>query len=157
MYSAYKKDVLSKNNMTVSDYRHAAMWYPENYNTNLNAKGFFHEITHEIHEIIDRIEISTMSLNHSKVIVDILKEFGRKYVEFTTEYVDTYGRCYTMTVTDSLKSLVITKVTFITRLGVYIFLHHPGQHLHVNSRTKVFLLFQIYRNIFKTTFIIPPP
>ena len=136
-HSSYKQDVLAKHNITVDNYRNDAMWYPNENDSNFNAKVFFHEITHEIHEIVEKIEISTMSMNQPKVIVEMLKELGQKYVEFTTQYTDTYGRCYTMSVTESLKILGITKIKFTTRMNVYIFLDHPGQHLHPNSRSKV--------------------
>ena len=90
-HSAYKKDVVSKYNISVEDYRHRAIWYPNETDPNFNAKAFFHEITHEIHEIIEKIEISTMSMNTPKVVVEILKELGQKYVEFTTQYENTYN------------------------------------------------------------------
>ena len=103
----------------------------------MTAREFFHEVTYELDEIIDEIEISTMSLVHPKIIIEITKTLDSKYVKFTTQYADTYGRCYTMNATEELLLLGITKITFITRLGVYVFLDHPGQHLHVNSRSKV--------------------
>ena len=156
-HSAYKKDVVSKYNISVEDYRHRAIWYPNETDPNFNAKAFFHEITHEIHEIIEKIEISTMSMNKPKVVVEMLKELGQTYVEFTTQYEDTYGRCYTMSVTESLKILGITKIKFTTLLGVYIFLDHPGQHLHVNSRSKVnrnrFQRVSVIRYLYKSMYM----
>ena len=90
-HSAYKKDVLSKHNITFEEYKYEANWYPNETDLSFNVKAFFHEITHEIHEIIEKIEISTMSMNTPKVVVEILKELGQKYVEFTTQYENTYA------------------------------------------------------------------
>lgn len=143
-YSAYKKDVLAKYNLTVKSYRRDAKWYPELHTKDFSAKDFFRKITFEIFEMIKKIEISTMNLRRPKVVVDVLKGLNKDYLEFDTQYTDTYGRCYTVQVTDNLKSLGITKIKFVTHLGVYIFLDHPGQHLHVNSRSKVFLPKTIY-------------
>lgn len=72
-----------------------------------------------------------------KIVIDILKA-PRQYVKFSTKYGDTFGRCYTMTPTEDLLGLGVTKITFISYIGVNIFLEHPGQHLHVNSRAKVY-------------------
>ena len=113
------------------------MWYPEWYDDSFDANEFFLQSTFEMFEIIEKIEISTMNLKHPKVLLDESKLSNKEYLEFTTQYTDTYGRCYTMHVTDNLKSLGITKIKFVTKLSVFIFLDHPGQHLHVNSRSKV--------------------
>ena len=128
-------------NISVNDYRYKSAWYPRKDITPQNAKELFHNITYDLDEIIEKIEISTMSLNESKVNVSPTREIDRKYATFTTQYTDTYGRCYTMNATKAVLSLGITKVTFVTRLGVYVFLDHPGQHLHVNSRSKVPILY----------------
>ena len=113
------------------------MWYPSDDKSKINGREFFHEVTYEIHEIVDKIKISTMSLAQPKIVIEMLKELDRKYVEFITQYSDTYGRCYTMMATESLLRLGVTNVAFITRMGVYVFLDHPGQHIHGNSRAKV--------------------
>ena len=134
---AYKKETLKKYNITVDDYRYGSVWYPTEDIPPKNGREFFHEVTYEIHEVIEKIVISTMSLNRSKIEIEMQKELDRKYVKFTTQYVDTYGRCYTMNATEGLLRLGVKNVAFITRMGVYVFLDHPGQHLHGNSRSKV--------------------
>ena len=141
-HSAYKKEILEKYNITVKDYRYASVWYPTEDITAISGRELFHDVTYEIHEIIEKIEISTMSLGHPKIVIEMLKELDRKYVEFTTQYSDTYGRCYTMNATESLLRLGITNVAFSTHMGVYVFLDHPGQHIHGNSRSKVILTVQ---------------
>ena len=128
---------MARYNVTVDDYRYGSVWYPTKDITHVNAREFFHNITHEIHEVIEQVEITTMSLDEPRIVIEILKKSDRKYVEFITQYEDTYGRCYTMNATDNLLKLGVTKVTFITLMGVYVFLDHPGQHLHVNARSKV--------------------
>ena len=138
-HTAYKKDVLAKHNLTANNYRYKAMWYPEWYDDSFDANEFFLQSTFEMFEIIEKIEISTMNLKRPKVVLDASKLSNEEYLEFTTQYTDTYGRCYTMHVTNNLKSLGITKIKFVTKLSVFVFLDHPGQHLHVNSRSKVIL------------------
>ena len=124
-------------NISVDDYRYKFKWYPRKDITHQNAKELFHNITYELNEIIEKIEISTMSLEEPKLKVAPSREIDKKYATFTTQYTDTYGRCYTMNATNKTLALGITKVTIVTRIGVYVFLDHPGQHLHVNSRSKV--------------------
>ena len=56
--------------MSVDDYRgKTAMWYPPNNPHHVDGKEFFHNVTFEIHEVIDKIKISTMSLNSSKIVI----------------------------------------------------------------------------------------
>ena len=137
-HSAYKRDVLKRYNLNVSDYRgENAVWYPTDETDSRDARQFYHNITYEIDEVIEKIKISTMSLITPKVTITKFNEFKQEYVEFYTQYEDTYGRCYTLNATQALLSLRLKYVTFITRMGVYVFIEHPGQHLHGNSRSKV--------------------
>ena len=122
----------------MSDYRDKnAAWYPTNEASSEAAREFYHNITYDIDEVIDYVKISTMSLITPKVVIKNFESFKQKYVEFYTQYEDTYGRCYTLNATEALLSLRLKYVTFITRMGVYVFIEHPGQHLHGNSRSKV--------------------
>ena len=122
----------------MSDYRDKkAVWYPTKDADSQAAREFYHNITYDIDEVIEKIKISTMSLITPKVVINKFKSFKQEYVEFYTQYEDTYGRCYTLNATEALLSLRLKYVTFITRMGVYVFIEHPGQHLHGNSRSKV--------------------
>ena len=105
---------MAEYNITVDDYRNGFAWYPTKDVTPGNAREFFHNITHEIHEVIEHVEITTMSLKQPKIVIEGFKKPDRKYVEFITQYEDTYGRCYTMNATQELLSLGVTKVKFIT-------------------------------------------
>ena len=141
-HSAYKRDVLKNHNMTADDYRfQRALWYPANDMKIMDGKEFFHFVTFEMHEIIEKIKISTMSLDSPKIVIDDFQNFTQRYVEFYTQYEDTYGRCYTMNATESLLGLKLKYVEFVTRMSVYVFIEHPGQHLHGNSRSKVLPFF----------------
>ena len=137
-HSAYSKDTL-KNiyNISVDDYRYKSNWYPTKDINPENAKEFFHNITYGLYDVIHKLEISTMSLTTPKVQIAPKEEGSIEYATFFTQYTDTYGRCYTMVAKDAILALGITKVTIIARMGVYVFLDHPGQHLHSNSRSKV--------------------
>ena len=124
--------------MTADDYRFKrAIWYPTNDMKITDGNEFFHAVTFEMHEIIEKIKISTMSLDSPKIVIDDFQDFTQRYVEFYTQYEDTYGRCYTMNATESLLELKLKYVEFVTRMSVYVFIEHPGQHLHGNSRSKV--------------------
>ena len=137
-HSAYKKEKLGEYGINSStDYRYGAVWYPKNNALSNNGRGIYRNITQELHEVIDTIEIVTQSLVTPKIVIDISTGLGRQYVKFSTKYSDTFGRCYTMMPLQDLLALEVTKITFINHIGVNIFLEHPGQHLHVNSRAKV--------------------
>ena len=128
--------------MTAHDYRfQMAVWYPANDMKIMDGKEFFHTVTFEMKEIIEKIKISTMSLDSPKIVIDDFQNFTQRYVEFYTQYEDTYGRCYTINATESLLGLKFKYVEFVTRMSVYVFIEHPGQHLHGNSRSKVLSFF----------------
>ena len=145
---AYRKDML-KNiyNISVNDYRQKSNWYPTKDVTPENAKEFFHNITYDLNDVIHKLEISTMSLTKPKVRVAPIDEASKEYASFFTQYSDTYGRCYTMVAKDEVLSLGITKVTIVAKMGVYVFLDHPGQHMHSNSRSKVYINLITYRQV----------
>ena len=128
--------------MTAHDYRfQRAMWYPTNDMKIMDGKEFFQSVTFEMHEVIEKIKISTMSLDSPKIVINNFHKFTQKYVEFYIQYEDTYGRCYTINATESLLGLKLKYVEFVTRMSVYVFIEHPGQHLHGNSRSKVLAFF----------------
>ena len=143
-HSAYKKEKLEEYGIDSSNaYRYGTVWYPKENSMSKTGKQIYHDVTQELHEVIDTIEISTQSLMAPKIVIDISNGLGRQYVNFSTKYGDTFGRCYTMTPTQDLLGLGVTKITFISYIGINIFLEHPGQHLHVNSRAKVLCIFYI--------------
>ena len=87
-HSAYKKDSLSYYNISEDDYRYKSVWYPtDDRRKSISGREVFHNVTYELHEIIDNIEMSTMSLIEPKININILKELDRRYVKFTVKYV----------------------------------------------------------------------
>ena len=147
-HNAYKKSSLERYNITPNQYRYGSVWYPQQeMESKINGTEIFHEVTYELHEIIQNVEIGTMSLTHPKIVINPAKEVDREDVVFATKYMDTFGRCYTMTPARSLLALRLTKFEFVTRIAVYVYLDHPGQHLHDNSRAKV-----IYYIIYSFTY-----
>ena len=53
-------------------------------------------------------------------------------------YDATYGRCYTMRVTDLVTNLGIINLVLKSHMGVHVYLHHPGQYMDVDSKTKIY-------------------
>ena len=80
-HSAYKRDVLETYNLSVSDYRDKnAIWYPNEEASSETARQFYHNITYEIDEVIEKIKISTMSLITPKVEIKKFNNFKQKFV-----------------------------------------------------------------------------
>ncbi len=52
-------------------------------------------------------------------------------------YHQKYGTCYSLDVHHELAKKGITQIVFKTFVNSYIFLHYPGQFMHINSKTKV--------------------
>ncbi len=57
--------------------------------------------------------------------------------DWTTQYYLLYGRCYTFKVPSWMRRLKIEDVTVETKLGTFIFLHHPGCYQSVDTKTKI--------------------
>jgi hypothetical protein len=57
--------------------------------------------------------------------------------DWKTQYYLLYGRCYTFKVPSWMRRLKIEDVTVETRLGTFIFLHHPGCYQSVDTKTKI--------------------
>lgn len=46
-------------------------------------------------------------------------------------------RCYQMQISRDVTALGIISVVMVARMGIYVYLHHPGQFMDIDSKTKV--------------------
>ena len=92
-------------------------------------------MSHNLSYLIKFIEISTADSARPKIKVPIRKK--SEEATLVTKYDNTFGRCYSLQLDRSVTALGITKIEFSTRLNIYIYLHHPGQYMDVDSKSKV--------------------
>ncbi len=56
---------------------------------------------------------------------------------WVTKYDETFGRCYSMELSSAVTAKGIINVVFVSRISIYVYLHHPAQKMDVDSKTKV--------------------
>ena len=135
--SAYNEEILSKYQLTKSQYRREALYAPINGNESLNLSVVFNLVTHELEDILHWIEIST--LDREKFKFEIYFD-GRNTTEdaidFQTVYSDTFGRCYSIRPKKHIRELGVTKIDIEARMNIYVYFGYPGQFMY-NTKTKV--------------------
>ena len=119
------------------DYRSNGIFMPKTNKGEVDADGMFHSVTYEINEIVKQIVINTRFGNTSRYIVDFDKTNDSKLIDIETKYSPTFGRCYGLGFRNHILQQGVSHIDVFARLGIYIYLTHPGQFMHVNSNTKV--------------------
>ena len=66
---------------------------------------------------------------------------------YVTKYDISFGRCYSVQLKPQVTALGVTKVEFRANLNIYIYLHHPGQYMDVDSKTKVMFFPLLYLDV----------
>ena len=97
-------------------------------------------VTHDLHEIVHSIQIFTTDPRHSSLTLNIGDE--KKLIDesigrFIEKKHDSLGRCYSFEINTNVTKLGITAVTVLTKIGQYMYVHHPGQFMELDSRTMV--------------------
>ena len=131
---AYNAKVLEGLGSSVDQYR-GGNFTLGNYPDFSNSYQAFESVSHNLSYLIKSIKISTADTTRSKVKVPIRKK--SEEATLVTKYDSTFGRCYSLQLDRSVTALGITKIEFSTRLNIYIYLHHPGQYMDVDSKSKV--------------------
>ena len=82
------------------------------------------------------IELLLKKLCITAVDIPLDKDSG-SFGKWTVKYHGLYGLCYALDLGSEITSRVVRSVTFSSKLYFYIFLHHEGQYLNINSMMKV--------------------
>ena len=112
-----------------------------------DAWRLFREVTYDLHELLSIVSISTSDPDTPEVNITFgereMTEAERlrdeKVARFVTKFDDTFGRCFMMYIEPEVARLGIVNIVATAKLGVYIYIHHPGQYTDVDSKTKVSL------------------
>lgn len=98
----------------------------------------FEKLTFSLDEILYMVKISTASNERSKIVIDFRTNFiNNTDATFFTKYDQTFGRCFSMELQPTTTRLGVTKIEFFAHLNIYIYLHHPGQFMDLDSKSKV--------------------
>ena len=147
--SRYKENLLKANGLpNISAYTDQAQWTS---NLDKNPEEFYHEVTFGLEEIIESVEVHldryfqgaemiTLIVN-STTGVSPCQNIDKidKKVFLTREYYFN-GNCYSLGMLDCLHLAGPLEVIISLKLDVDVFIHHPGQIMSPNSRSRVRIL-----------------
>ena len=121
--------------MNKQDYRRNGAFAPNN-NKAMDLWDIFNSVTHNPNELLYRMEITTLDMIKSKIVINFNGENTTDHIDFNTTFWDTFGRCYCIHLKDHVLKLGVTKIDIITRMNTYIYFGHPGQFMY-HTKTKV--------------------
>ena len=81
--------------------------------------------------------IVTKSTQESRINIEFNGTNTSEYIEITTKYWHSFGRCYSIHPKDNVIKLGPQNFDIVSRMDVYIYFGYPGQFMHPNSKTKV--------------------
>jgi hypothetical protein len=134
----YKLDVIQQNGIeTLSDVQWQANW--NSNNSEKSPKDFYNEMVLQIDDIVANTKFYIEQPINGSNILD-LKPYetvcnGQDIFIVKPYYFN--GNCYAMKVPDCLEKSGVLEVVFDFYDKTDIFIHHPGQFLSPNSRSRV--------------------
>ena len=135
--SAYKEDVLQAHGLNINEYRSKGAFYPRNNYTAIDARTLFLTATHNVDEIIYRVEMKTLSYDFPTYEIDFSKDGFENNVSITTKFYHHFGRCYSIHPKGDVLKFGVTSINFITRINIYVYFGYPGQFMFSNTKSKV--------------------
>ena len=152
-HDAYKPNVLEEYGTSRWNYVGGNFTTIPNNKTDLEI---FNDITHNLFEVLEEMVVSTKFKVKLKLIPDDstskstfkLKpdedtsrskdKLEHPDVKVVTKYDETFGKCFSVELGPEITALGVTKLDFVSKLNIFIYLHHPGQYMDVDSRSKVY-------------------
>ena len=132
-------------------------------NSNRPPKQVFYDVTYELHELLESIIVQTDNVSNHRLSID-LKEKS-KDVKVDSMHYKTFGRCYSMQLGKEIVAQGVHRIEFLSSMNLYIYFHHPGQFLSIDTVSKLFthkgqrqfisMTYSIMENTLKSESIIP--
>ena len=144
--SGYKENVLINNGLqNISDYTEESIWSSSNGNTE-SPEELYIESTFSLEEIIGIVEVYLdRYINGSEKVTFDPKSNQNpcaedpKNVFLTREYYFN-GNCYSIVMPECVHQAGPLEVIVNVKEAVDVFIHHPGQFLSPNSRSRIRIL-----------------
>ena len=148
-FEAFKEEELTKFNITKRDIR--VFDFMKFNSTSLDTWEQYQKVTHNLQDIVEKFTISmTKALKgsrHTKVSfingpmsqIEGSKEKLESLDEtnWTTQYYQVFGRCFTYKMPDELRESQIAFIEITAKMQSLLYIHHPGQFSWIDSDTKV--------------------
>ena len=107
-------------------------------NTNGYPKQVFIDITYELHELLEYIIVHTDNFSNHDVSIDLKEK--QKDVKIDIMHSKTYGRCYSIQLGKKIVGQGVHAIDFLSSINLYVYFHHPGQFLSIDTKSKLFTL-----------------
>ena len=134
---AYKKNDLKYYGLDRQNYVKGKTFYPANHGTGVDPRQMFNTITYNVSELFSKIVVRTLSHDEPKITIDFSSWNGSGRVILETKYSATFGRCYSIHLSDEIIQFGIISVAIETKVDIYVYFGYPGQFMHVNTKSKV--------------------
>ena len=107
-------------------------------NANRPPKLLHNDITYELHELLEYIIVHTKNVSNPEISID-LKEIS-KYGKLDIMPAKIFGRCYSIQLGKKIVAQGVYQIDFLSNMNLYIYFHHPGQFLSIDTKSKAYTL-----------------
>ena len=107
-------------------------------NTTGTPKQVFIDITYELHELLEYIIVHTDNFSNHDISIDLKEK--NKNVKIDIMNSKTYGRCYSIQLGEKIVGQGVHAIDFSSSMNLYIYFHHPGQFLSIDTKSKLYTL-----------------
>ena len=101
----------------------------------------FSEVTYGLDELLEKTTVIT---ENSKVVLDLAET--SKDVTLVEMNSKTFGRCYSIQLSNDIVKQGISELEFIAKMNTYVYFHHPGQFLQ-QSKSKLYTFKGTFRTL----------
>lgn len=111
------------------------------YNTSrsphINPRVLFDRVTFKLEDIVRSTEVETWDENNSSIVIPVDGTLDPDLAQWVPKFYILYGYCYSLEIFPKLSAFGIAEVSFETYIDIFIMLHHSGQFLDYNTKSKV--------------------
>ena len=137
----YKENILKNNGIeNISEYIENAQWVSKDV-TKAGPEELYHEVTFPVEEIIDWVEVylDRYFKGSEKIVLNLTTNpcGGSEEKVFLTREYYYNGNCYSIVMPDCLHQTGPVEVIISLKEDVDVFIHHSGQFMSPNSRSRV--------------------
>ena len=133
-YSAYKEDKLKEYGMDKNDLQNG---FYHNSAKDKSHRMLFEEVSYKLDEMVKFLELGTWTASNSSLEIPVDGTLDPKLAEWSSKPHITHGLCHNLDVKNKAKELGVSYLYVESHTGLYIYLHHDGQFLDYDAKSKV--------------------
>ena len=107
-------------------------------NENRPPKQVFNDITYELDELLEHIIVHTGNESKPEVSIDLKEKSKDGKIDIMN--TKTFGRCYSIQLGKKVVAQGVHRIEFLSSMNLYIYFHHPGQFLSIDTKSKLYAL-----------------